>query len=298
LELVDAWWALNDRAKVLELVKPFSDIEQPESPLPWLCLLDVYRALGDGEKYEAIAHCIKQVFNVRLETQPHTENMAAAKTLGDFPHVVARILSLWETEEVVPYLKSLLWDDRNGSREGFDLLVYRDLLRLLALAKDPARLQDGAAAVTAKAVEILSIAPGAQQGSHYAPPVAAPKPAAAPAPIQPRIRERPKYITPSYEKAIARPATTSGASAETTGHGDPAPGVAPSAEPDLALPATGATAHENVSPMAIKLYLAVAYQEIGDRENARHLLEEVIERGCEQHASQARRLREKFAALQ
>jgi hypothetical protein len=40
---------------------------------------------------------------------------------------------------VVPYLKSLLRDDRNGTRHGFDLPVYRDILQLIALATDPDR---------------------------------------------------------------------------------------------------------------------------------------------------------------
>lgn len=140
MKLVDAWTALNAPDKVLELLQPFNEVRQPTSPLPWLCLLDVYRALGDQQKYETILARIKALFNVKLAPWDAQSSHQPPKTLADFPHIIDEILDLWQTAGVMPYLKSLLRDDRNGTRHGFDLPVYRDILQLIALASDPDRL--------------------------------------------------------------------------------------------------------------------------------------------------------------
>lgn len=140
MKLVDAWMALNAPDKALELLQPFDEVRQPTSPLPWLCLLDVYRALGDQQKYETILARIKALFNVKLAPWDAQSSHQPPKTLADFPHIIDEILDLWQTAGVMPYLKSLLRDDRNGTRHGFDLPVYRDILQLIALASDPDRL--------------------------------------------------------------------------------------------------------------------------------------------------------------
>jgi pilus assembly protein FimV len=139
MKLVDAWMALNAPDKMPELLQPFNEVRQLASPLPWLCLLDVYRALGDQQKYETVLARIKALFNVKLAPWDAQSSRQPPKTLADFPHIIDEILGLWQSAGVVPYLKSLLRDDRNGTRHGFDLPVYRDILQLIALATDPDR---------------------------------------------------------------------------------------------------------------------------------------------------------------
>lgn len=139
MELVEVWMALHEPTKVLELLEPFSDLEQPASPLPWLCLLDVYASLNDREKYDAILARIKVLYNVKLTSWEARLDQHTPRVLADFPHVVDTILALWDSDDIGPYLDSLLVDDRDGVREGFDLPVYRDIARLTALANDPAR---------------------------------------------------------------------------------------------------------------------------------------------------------------
>ena len=48
------------------------------------------------------------------------------------------------------------------------------------------------------------------------------------------------------------------------------------------------TSNAFISPITIKLKLAIAYQDIGDSEGAVLLLEEVINEGSEEEAEQAR----------
>jgi pilus assembly protein FimV len=155
MKLVDMWMAHNAPDKALELLQPFTEVRQPASPLPWLCLLDVYRVLGDQEKYEVILARIKTVFNVKLAPWHARASHQPPKTLADFPHIIDEILGLWQSAGVVPYLKSLLRDDRNGTRHGFDLPVYRDIIQLIALASDPDRLTTRGNAMPQQASAIL-----------------------------------------------------------------------------------------------------------------------------------------------
>ena len=46
------------------------------------------------------------------------------------PHIQAKIVSLWPSHECHDFLSELLYDDRQGSRQGFSLDVYRDILWL------------------------------------------------------------------------------------------------------------------------------------------------------------------------
>jgi pilus assembly protein FimV len=54
------------------------------------------------------------------------------------------------------------------------------------------------------------------------------------------------------------------------------------------VPTLGETSYSNAAEMATKLDLASAYQEIGDREGARELLEEVIKGGDSEQSEKAK----------
>lgn len=336
MELAEAWMALQDPLKVKELLEPFSEVERPDSPLPWLCLLDVYRAMGDRGKYEAILQRIARLFNVNLSPWDVDAHAEPPKTLPDYPHVVQKILELWPTDDLLPYLQGLIEDNRDGTRKGFDLPVYRDILRLATLASEPNRprqheqiMHDSAYAILFAAPSVKpELAPEQEIDDDATQPVdtIAPAPSAA----KPQIRTRPKFITPSYERAVTRkdnPETTpaqvresKGKSAEpvmTAATSDglalvdielEAPvsvadenrrvaravnstlaGKATALREPLALAAAPAT-NDDMSPMSIKLHLAIAYQDIGDNEGACLLLEEVIKDGTREQSEQAQKM--------
>lgn len=141
MELVEAWFALNRPDAVLEALEPMNTEEPPKSPLPWLYLADAYWLVGDEIKYDDLCQRIRKAFNVDMpdasvRSQPKSEKI---KTLADFPHIMGRIVKLWNSDEIIPYLECLLLDDRDGARTGFPLAVYQNILKLIRLAKDPAR---------------------------------------------------------------------------------------------------------------------------------------------------------------
>ena len=298
MELTDAWMALHDPAAVADLLEPFVAVERPQSPLPLLCLLDVYRSLGDLEKYEAVHKRIKAIFNVKLASWKMRSDFQHPKMLADYPHVRDRILALWGTDEVVSYLDTLMLDNRDGLREGFDLPAYRDILRLKNIAGNTPTHGRASRVMDPKAYAILFASkrndatkhPTDQAlGTHGKP--TSPNPAYSPATANiPTARNR-TTPTPSESILLCEPELR-------VDIARPPPVPATSKHPLATSPVRRAetaphfAVRDDMSPMAIKLHLAVAYTDIGDKEGACLLLEEVIQDGTHDQSEQAQQLLE------
>jgi len=137
MEKVEFWISLKDPKRAVEVLEPHATVEQPGSPLPWLYLFDLYMELESREKYDVLRERFHQVFNARIlswDDQARSETTLAERSIEDVPHVKAKITSLWQSAEIVPYLESLLVDNRHGTRAGFTLSVFRDIMFLIMLA--------------------------------------------------------------------------------------------------------------------------------------------------------------------
>lgn len=102
--------------------------------------------------------------------------------------------------------------------------------------------------------------------------------------------------SPAFEKSNSTPA---GATAPATPDFDLS-GISLDLAPAESMATVSAPAHEadgdsNLAEMATKLDLAIAYQEIGDREGARELLDEVVKGGTSEQTEKAKSLLQKIA---
>ncbi|WP_295751345.1 hypothetical protein [Undibacterium sp.] len=328
MELVGAWMALHKPVEVLELLEPFNQIEAPESPLPWLCLLDVYNSLNDQEKYEAIGERIIRLFNVTVA--PWDQRMQYGKvTLANFPRITDKILAIWDSEELPHYIHSLLVNDRVGTRVGFDLAIYRDLARLEAVARDPLRPKSIAEMKQLKACTVLfaTSLPEADQDA-----VALAKSASS----SESNSERPKQIAEhdantyqyggrydgfSNDRYVAQKSQSeNGLPRVTEELSLDEPKLFMSDEEQSTAPVSSKIGVETIrdltqvsgaglnkqfqasagvhimSPMAVKLNLGIAYQDIGDFEGANLLREEIIKEGTPEQADLAKLLLSSKAA--
>lgn len=120
----------NASALLEQVVDEQGDL--PGSPWPWLSLFDVYKKLGDKEKYEALCARFKRRFNARV---PHwSEPWEESEGIEGLVHLKHRIVHLWSTDAIVPFLEKLLVDNRRGTRQGFDLTTFQDIRLLLEIA--------------------------------------------------------------------------------------------------------------------------------------------------------------------
>lgn len=132
------WISLNDPRRAIAILEPHTEIEHPDSPVTWLYLLDLYREVGEEGKYNALRERFTRLFNARIPFYGTPE--LESQSLEDFPHLLDRICKLWRSVDIVPFLQSLLIDERAGARAGFDLPLYRDILMLIGIALEKKRL--------------------------------------------------------------------------------------------------------------------------------------------------------------
>ena len=105
-----------------------------DSPAAWLMIFDLYRRTNTRAGYDELAPKFRTHFNGRM---PDWDNYGHELALDDgleaFPHLVAILQRDWGTPDARKFLEELLYDNRGGSRLGFSLAAYRDILLLLQL---------------------------------------------------------------------------------------------------------------------------------------------------------------------
>lgn len=128
---------LNDQA--IAVLKDHIANQSTERPSPavWLMLFDLLRRADRRADYDALAPQFRSRFNGRMpEWESYSTELALDDGLEAFPHLVARIASDWGSPEVRKFLEEMLYDNRGGSRLGFSLAAYRDLMLLLQIHDD------------------------------------------------------------------------------------------------------------------------------------------------------------------
>ena len=148
------WISMNDPQRAIEILSAQEQLEQPDSPVPWLFLLDLYRTVSDREKYNLLRDRFIVFFNANIPEFDTDLSQVPSRQLEDFPHLTQKICDAWGSNGIIPYLESLLVDDREGKRAGFDLPVYRDILMLLGIAHELEKIManEGPARVSSEVV--------------------------------------------------------------------------------------------------------------------------------------------------
>ena len=107
-----------------------------ESPVPWLLLLDLLHREGDTESYAAASAECRHYFNVNLSGHSVSQDSEPGQGLEAYPHVLEQLMKVWGSPEIEDFFKDLVFDNRGGTRIGFEPGAYRDILLLRAIARD------------------------------------------------------------------------------------------------------------------------------------------------------------------
>lgn len=134
------WMLMNNPQRAIEILEAHAYTDYPDSPITWLYLIELYRTIGDREKYDHLGRQFKKGFNARVPAWEEDPAATANASLTDFPMLMVRIYAVWDNDEkCIAFLQSLLIDDRDGSRIGFDLPVYREIIMLIGIVVERAR---------------------------------------------------------------------------------------------------------------------------------------------------------------
>jgi hypothetical protein len=130
------WISLNKFDKAIYVLEQYTSFENVSSPLPWLFLFDMYYKTGGQDQYNALQQQFQRMFNGKIPDWADYDEKHHSMGLEQMAGLMARVEAFWMTDEIIPFLDSLLIDDRDGTRQGFELGVYRDILFLSDIAKE------------------------------------------------------------------------------------------------------------------------------------------------------------------
>jgi hypothetical protein len=148
-------------------------------PAAWMMLLDLYHTHGRRQEFRQLAEEFHLRCNVQAPTwESYPVRNDGAAGLDEYPHVAKRIIGLWRLPECRDYLERLLYDNRDGRRNGFSLAAYGDILTLLQILGAPVvdidsdLAEEGKlrAAWNAAAKEVKLDVPTGQGGASVPPP--------------------------------------------------------------------------------------------------------------------------------
>jgi hypothetical protein len=134
-EEAGVYLAFNRVDRAIEVLQEHIHAKPRSIPAAWLMLLDLYRTQGREDEFRKLADEFHHHFNAetpRWETYPRQEQ--AERGLEAFPHLIQRLIVVWGTPESRPFLEHLLYENRDGRRNGFSLAAYEDILFLRQLA--------------------------------------------------------------------------------------------------------------------------------------------------------------------
>lgn len=138
MEEAEFWISLKDPQRAVQVLEPYASANQSGGPLPWLYLFDLYLEMANRSKYDALRESFHHIFNARILTwddQIRADSTLQEHSIEDVPHLQAKITSMWHGKEIIVYLEGLLIDDRYGTRAGFSLPVFHEIMFLIALAR-------------------------------------------------------------------------------------------------------------------------------------------------------------------
>jgi hypothetical protein len=115
-----------------------------ESPVPWLLLLDLLHRAGDTAGYTAASTECRRYFNVNLDGRAFFGDSDNGPGLEAYPHLLEQLVQVWNTPEIKAFFDDLVFDQRGGTRVGFEPDAYRDILLLRSIAHDVELVQQAA----------------------------------------------------------------------------------------------------------------------------------------------------------
>jgi pilus assembly protein FimV len=133
---------LGENERAIALLENSLDGDSGLIPVTQLFLLDLYRKTDNQQSYNTLRDGFIERFNAYVPTWEEDPNISG-RELADYPRALEQVCRSWRSNNIVPTLEALLVDDTRGSRLGFDLPAYREVIFLYGIAKQLELDSDG-----------------------------------------------------------------------------------------------------------------------------------------------------------
>jgi hypothetical protein len=127
--------SLGQSERALNLLKKQIAESTEPNPLVYLDLILLYQTMGFKSDFRECRSVFHQLFNGVI---PDFEAVnLQERDIEDYPQVVERLVELWPRTEALVFLSACIFNDmRVQPRQTFDLMAFRDLLMLHAMAEE------------------------------------------------------------------------------------------------------------------------------------------------------------------
>ncbi len=130
----DFFMSLGQHTQAIDILQNHISDNVETSALAYLDLFDIYHKVGMQEEFVALREEFNRVFNAQVpEYASYGSN---SRGLEEYHSAVERIQALWPNPKVLEVIEESIFRKPDRDNEPFDLLAYRELMLLYAVAKD------------------------------------------------------------------------------------------------------------------------------------------------------------------
>lgn len=135
-DVVEVCLAHDNPDMAIQLLEQTIQQNPEESAAPWLTLLDLLERTKKIAQYDETRARFRQLFNINIPTPGQIQFAQTCEGIESYPHMLAELQRLWSNGGAGDYLKALLRDTRGGTRAGFDMHTYHDIIFLQELHRN------------------------------------------------------------------------------------------------------------------------------------------------------------------
>jgi pilus assembly protein FimV len=131
----DFFMSLGQHAQAIDILQNHISENVETSALAYLDLFDIYHKIGQRGEFAELRDEFNRVFNAQV---PEFDLYGANNSRGleDYVPALERIQALWPNSRVLEVIEESIFRKPDLDNQPFDLLAYRELMLLYAIAKD------------------------------------------------------------------------------------------------------------------------------------------------------------------
>lgn len=130
----DFFMSLGQHSQAIDILQNHISDSVGTSALAYLDLFDIYHKIGQRDDFETLRDEFNRVFNTQV---PEFDNYdVSSRGLEDYQPAIQRIQALWPNTKVLAVIEESIFRMPDRDAKPFDLLAYRELMLLYAIAKD------------------------------------------------------------------------------------------------------------------------------------------------------------------
>jgi pilus assembly protein FimV len=142
----DFFMSLGQHSQAIDILQNHIGENVETSALAYLDLFDIYHKVGMRDEFDALREEFNRVFNAQVPE--YDQYGLTSRGLEQYATAMDRIIVLWPNVKVLEVIEESIFRKPDRDNKPFDLLAYRELMLLYAIAKDVCENEEAAGGMT------------------------------------------------------------------------------------------------------------------------------------------------------